>query len=814
MTTDQQPPHSPGPKQVRRRKKLDPSDRPGSSGPTNNIARDNQPTPIILPPSISLPITIVKLFVPASAPDQAQGAFVHQTQPDAHVLKTTPLFSYLEGVVERETRPGSASKGKHRAQEDEEQLAQPTLATYESPVTGELVRWCVNEGMVLDQAAGWTTNPILFIMEPCTHSVQWHGQCAICGSDLTISDYTGISETSRASIPMSHGPSTLTVSISEARRLESETRRRLLGARKLSLIVDLDQTIVHATVDPTVGEWMTDPSNPNFAALQGVGKFQLQDGSGGGTEGCFYYLKMRPGLSQFLYALAEKYEMHVYTMGTRAYADAVCRLIDPTGELFGNRVLSRDESGSMTQKSLTRLFPVDTSMVVIIDDRGDVWEYSPNLVSVVPYNFFVGIGDINGAFLPPPSRPLPLDSVPPPPPLPPPTIVGPTASDESEPKKDEVVRTEAQSRVLADQLLSRPLKQKQIELEESEAHAQETSGRLSQSAVSESSRRSSRANTPQETDEVGLEKPQQAGSNGETQSDEVTTTKKESEDEAKPEPVVVGLPSGGGGRAVLVDHDQELARLGSILADIHTGFYSQDVIEQADVREVISALKHDVLQGVHLAFSSLWPMDVIPDQQDAWKLAEQFGAHCYPKLTPRITHLVAAKLGTSKVNTALRRPNLSVVSPKWLFDAVTLWTHPKEVDYLWHNPQRDRLGQPPEKAEVEDEEVEEEEDDEGWGAEMEGFDWKDAEEEVMAAMMEESSEEGEDGEGDGYEERGRRSREVSEGRSVKRPRTGRSRSRLREEVGEEETSQAKVELSEDEDEFLSRLAAEVEGEMS
>ncbi|KAA1134832.1 Carboxy-terminal domain (CTD) phosphatase [Puccinia graminis f. sp. tritici] len=97
--------------------------------------------------------------------------------------------------------------------------------------------------------------------------------------------------------------------------------------------------------------------------------------------------------------------MHVYTMGTRAYADAVCKIIDPTGEIFGNRILSRDESGSMTQKSITRLFPVDTSMVVIIDDRGDVWEYSPNLVSVLPYNFFVGIGDINGAFLPP-ARPL------------------------------------------------------------------------------------------------------------------------------------------------------------------------------------------------------------------------------------------------------------------------------------------------------------------------------------------------------------------------------------------------------------------------
>ena len=38
----------------------------------------------------------------------------------------------------------------------------------------------------------------------------------------------------------------------------------------------------------------------------------------------------------------------------------------------------------LTQKSLQRLFPVDTSMVVIIDDRADVWEWSPNLVKVIP----------------------------------------------------------------------------------------------------------------------------------------------------------------------------------------------------------------------------------------------------------------------------------------------------------------------------------------------------------------------------------------------------------------------------------------------
>jgi RNA polymerase II subunit A-like phosphatase len=57
-------------------------------------------------------------------------------------------------------------------------------------------------------------------------------------------------------------------------------------------------------------------------------------------------LTSRPGLQNFLDTMSELYEMHVYTMGTRTYADAICRVIDPEGKIFGGRILSRDESGS------------------------------------------------------------------------------------------------------------------------------------------------------------------------------------------------------------------------------------------------------------------------------------------------------------------------------------------------------------------------------------------------------------------------------------------------------------------------------------
>ena len=54
----------------------------------------------------------------------------------------------------------------------------------------------------------------------------------------------------------------------------------------------------------------------------------------------------------------------------------------------------------LARKSIERLFPVDQSTVAVIDDRGDVWGWQPNLVKVMPYDFFVGIGDINSSFLP------------------------------------------------------------------------------------------------------------------------------------------------------------------------------------------------------------------------------------------------------------------------------------------------------------------------------------------------------------------------------------------------------------------------------
>jgi len=136
---------------------------------------------------------------------------------------------------------------------------------------------------------------------------------------------------------MTHSANGPKVSLEEAQRIEHETAKHLFSTRKLSLIVDLDQTIVHATVDPTVGDWIAegeawearqatssgadsdsdesspdedDEVNPNWEALRDVKKFRLGPESFGlppspdrrrakgkekavETQGCLYYVKPR-----------------------------------------------------------------------------------------------------------------------------------------------------------------------------------------------------------------------------------------------------------------------------------------------------------------------------------------------------------------------------------------------------------------------------------------------------------------------------------------------------------------------------------------
>ncbi|KAL0068527.1 CTD phosphatase Fcp1 [Marasmius tenuissimus] len=637
-----------------------------------------------------------ELFLPQSFPYPIKVVSIDANVAD-NVERGTRLLSYSFTHLSRV--PGSKPETR--------------FGTWDCAIEGSLQNWNVKPGDVISQRHA-KDKAVLVIVEPCKHGMQLGGLCVLCGKDMTNSDYIGFSDASRASIQMTHSAFGPTVSFEEAQRIERETAERLLKSRKLSLIVDLDQTIVHATVDPTVGEWIAegeawetrqaqkvvegtekpvdnndDECNPNWEALKDVKKFRLGPESLGVNssqkgksakaldQGCMYYIKPRPGWKEFLKETATKYEMHVYTMGTRAYAEQVCAAIDPDGSIFGGRLLSRDESGSLTQKSLQRLFPCDTSMVVIIDDRADVWEWSPNLIKVIPYEFFIGIGDINSAFLP---KLEPLTAATPEPITPPqesstttetlaPDPLAPTQPDAPQTVSKEIMITQ-NSLALEAQVEERPLAKRQEQLQDIPKPNED------------SSVETSTATSPETAEAAPQDENAEQGKN-EAQSTAPVKMEK--------------TPR----KALLKNDDKELDRVNNLLNEIHRQFFDEyDSRKNSkhpkphkskkevghDVTRIIPSLRSDVLKGVHLLFSSVIPLDTRPESTEIWRLAQMFGARCSTELTSDITHVVAAKRGTVKVEAAKKRPNVKVVWLAWFTDTIALWRRQEETPYLLDDP--------------------------------------------------------------------------------------------------------------------------------
>ena len=73
----------------------------------------------------------------------------------------------------------------------------------------------------------------------------------------------------------------------------------------------------------------------------------------------------RGGVEKMLRDLHERYQLYIYTHGTRQYAEAVARVIDPTRTYFQGRIISRtDNPDGMHYKLLSQLFPCDDTMAL------------------------------------------------------------------------------------------------------------------------------------------------------------------------------------------------------------------------------------------------------------------------------------------------------------------------------------------------------------------------------------------------------------------------------------------------------------------
>ncbi|PRP78929.1 hypothetical protein PROFUN_13305, partial [Planoprotostelium fungivorum] len=162
------------------------------------------------------------------------------------------------------------------------------------------------------------------VLVVCGHDVIFAGMCASCGVDVSKLGTKAIA----------HAHPMIGVSLNEAQRIDTAKERKLLSNRKLSLVLDLDNTLIHATTDQILRQAPSMNRSDIF-------EFMLP------PSPMRYFVKLRPHLREFFSQLEGLFELHIYTMGTRQYASKIAEILDLVNgkTLFPeSRIVGRDDS--------------------------------------------------------------------------------------------------------------------------------------------------------------------------------------------------------------------------------------------------------------------------------------------------------------------------------------------------------------------------------------------------------------------------------------------------------------------------------------
>ena len=146
------------------------------------------------------------------------------------------------------------------------------------------------------------------------------------------------------------------------------------------------------------------------------------------------------------------------------------------------------------------------------------------------------------------------------------------------------------------------------------------------------------------------------------------------------------------------DEDDYLFYLEETLKNIHTAFFSfYDQMKGKDIQElsnkekpslkdIIPYIKKKVLKGCNIVFSGVIPTNMVAEKSRAYIVAKAYGANIQQNVIPKkvdsvkaTTHLVAAKLGTEKVRSALKYKDIKIVNVDWLWSCAERWERVEEV---------------------------------------------------------------------------------------------------------------------------------------
>ncbi|XP_055012870.1 RNA polymerase II subunit A C-terminal domain phosphatase isoform X2 [Boleophthalmus pectinirostris] len=604
---------------------------------------------------------------------------------------------------------------------------------------GVVKELCCQVGQVLPPGG------VIVKIEECSHPIVMKGLCAECGQDLTqLQSANGKQQApiSTATVSMVHSVPELMVSSEQAEQLGREDQQRLHRNKKLVLMVDLDQTLIHTT-----------EQHCHRMSNKGIFHFQLGRGEP------MLHTRLRPHCKEFLEKIAKLYELHVFTFGSRLYAHTIAGFLDPEKKLFSHRILSRDECIDPFSKTgnLRNLFPCGDSMVCIIDDREDVWKFAPNLITVKKYTYFQGTGDINA---PPGSREAQMakkggplsrliesgepsgladeqnnglrrktkdhgkeESTS--------STQGKTTNELTHPPAAGGDVSEAQGKELGTEVSSltenkeddeRTLVSKNTNANSSAPDHKANNLDFDLSSDSDSDSISDKPlktdsdsegnvtkdrNSKQELEETAKEGEIKAGNSSEGVALPDTNLDNGCSDKQEPETESQNSEQSGvtTGEEILdhnmedeeeedIDQDDHLIYLEEVLERIHAEYFTRydrylkkEVPETPDIRKIVPELKGKTLEGTTLVFSGLYPTNYPMERTREYYHAKALGANIGKSLIfkaqdpNRTTHLIAARAGTEKVRQAQACKHLHVVNPDWLWSCLERWERVDERLY-------------------------------------------------------------------------------------------------------------------------------------
>ncbi|CAL4948291.1 unnamed protein product [Urochloa decumbens] len=132
------------------------------------------------------------------------------------------------------------------------------------------------------------------------------------------------------------------------------------GTRKVTLVLDLDETLVHSTME------QCDDADFTFPVFCDMKEHMV-------------YVKKRPHVHMFLQKMAEMFEVVIFTASQSVYANQLLDMLDPENKLFSKRFFR--ESCLFTDSGYTKdltVVEVDLAKVAIIDNTPQVFQFQVN----------------------------------------------------------------------------------------------------------------------------------------------------------------------------------------------------------------------------------------------------------------------------------------------------------------------------------------------------------------------------------------------------------------------------------------------------